>query len=330
MITESKLCYESAKSEGREIGYKPERLIIRLDEQLKDSDQWLGLRLQSKKTAPSITVETVDRLPVYFDPKWAYVDISPIFYEIDHGSHRYIRGLQTNILDGSGQIIATQLDYKRSWGWCLGEPQPIAVEKFLGSKLQVPIGFSELNYPDDYINTIRSPKGTVTKVVSGKFFESIRPSFAGEAMEMRNIFEALPTKESCIFERVDSYWAVCHQNDVSKKTRIYLRDLSYIHRASDTWFAFFNNRQTPSLIDSLKVIQYHQDGSKINEWLVRLPATDTSDNFVVRNAVVNESKFTVDIAYSRKVEGVPSTAIPTPVKEWYEKKFSASFMLGQK
>ena len=323
--TLSRACFSNAGTFGSPLPHKPNRVLVRVDSELRASSEnrlWVYIQ-QLPNTSQ---VEFVDRLPSVLDPTFGYVEIEVIKQEIKGAEGWFLDGIRVTIKDGTGKTQATHVNYRRDFSWCLGKEPLQLIEQFLESRVGTAVRLT--TSPTQYakLAPVLSPVGTTTPVIKGRFAESTQ-SYVSDDSKMRQKLLSLPPSAGCRLEKTHDpdYFALCREG-TPEENRIDLAELSVVFEFPSTWLAFSNGHSDGHFFDSLSVVERDFQGIVVGRWYVRLPPVESQGHsgFEIRNVSFVGRRFTANLVFSREIAFDTPATKPQSFREWYERQTTIS------
>lgn len=317
--TISDACLREAGNVGTKLPYAPDRILVRVAEELTGGGRGWHPHLLSTNH-PADGVEFITVLTSKKTPNEVYVDISGIHNPIKGADGWYVNGIQTTVFDATGKVVAQQTDYTRDYGWCLGAAPPESIERFLRSVIGRPIGLSQYRDGSMYAAPVFSPIGSVSATQNGRFYETPHQALLNSTYQRKWKAALLPSYSDCHLR--DHEFVIC-RNGTDEQNSIDLSELSSIYEMPNTWISIMNRTSDSKNIDSLTIVERAKIGAVLQTWHIRFPRINDKQHadfagFDVRGVAVKGRQFTADLVFSHQM-GKDS--------EWFENLAKVSIEL---
>lgn len=224
------------------------------------SSNWIFRYYDRKKLPPHARV--VSSLPEVREPGVAYVEVKLDPDPVPNTNGRLLTRLTAIVSDASNQTVGSFTDYTNSREWCLGDPAPSAVERFVFSMTGLALGLRREptpTNPEDPGVPIYSPIATVGSVEPGHFFP--RPRLGSSEAP-----ESMPPDAQCTKEgtRYSDYWICLKETEAVNHVSAYARGLV----SGSSWYVSAGK---------LRYEERDLQGRLLRVWQVRVPAESGLD-----------------------------------------------------
>jgi len=309
----------------------PSRVLVHADSQLSPGAvNPLGAQIAASIPMPSVTF--VGRFEELREADAAYVEITTIEDEIKGAGPWRLLGLKTVVSDSSGEVVAVQTDFRRQYGWCLGEEPPQSIDRFVQSVLGRPVGLAYRKDKESDKVPVLSPRGQAKSLEDGTFHESVLPRMGGGKDEIQRKFSRLPPGANCSLDeaRIFEETVVCLAGS-ARENQLNLRDLGAVYQHSSSWLSLSTRASDFDHFDSLDIDERTPEGALLHKWHVRFQPVDVAGlgGMAIRNVAMKGRLLTADVVYGRNVAWVGQAGGNNPMKEWFEHKIEISVNLVQ-